>query len=41
MMSVSEAPDVQIENQLIRFIPATPVNPEKAIELLGATRSGD
>ncbi|MBT6972499.1 MAG: hypothetical protein HOA04_05280 [Euryarchaeota archaeon] len=41
MMSVSEAPEVQVENQLIRFIPATPVDPEKAIELLGAIRSGD
>ena len=40
-MTSSEAPMVQVENQLIRFTPATPFNPEIAVEELGATRSGD
>ena len=40
-MTSSEAPMVQVENQLIRFTPATPFDPEKAVQELGATRSGD
>tara|TARA_Y100000758_G_scaffold249251_1_gene185392 strand:+ start:145 stop:681 length:537 start_codon:yes stop_codon:yes gene_type:complete len=40
-MSTVDAPQVQVENQLIRFIPSTPIDPEKAVNDLGASRSGD
>ncbi len=33
-MTSSEAPMVQVENQLIRFTPATPFDPEKAVQEL-------
>jgi hypothetical protein len=40
-MASSDAPKVKVENQLIRFVPATPVDAQKAVDELGATRSGD
>lgn len=41
MMTSTDAPMVQVENQLIRFTPQTSFDPEKAVTELGATRSGD
>ncbi len=40
-MSTVDAPQVQVETQLIRFIPATPIDPDKAVDELGASRSGE
>ena len=38
---MTEAPNVIVENQLVRFIPSEPVNPELAVKKLGAQKKDD